>query len=500
MGGYERESKPAFLPDGTEGLDRIPADFNGRLLEDDWERFEEITENSKRRVPAMDEVRITKLINGPEAFTPDNEFCLGESEVRGLLRRRRVLRPRARRRGWDRPGDRRVDRRGRAEPRPLGDGRPSLRRPSTARPPTPTPGSVRPTRPTTTSATRTTSGRPGGRCGSRRPTRWHADHGAAFGEKSGWERVNWYESNAADGRRGVAPAGLGGPPLVAGDRRRAPRHPRARRPLRRDLVREDGDRGPRRGGAARAPLRQPGRPRRRPDHLHADAQPPRRDRVRLHGRPARRGAASRSSPGPRSGTTTASGSESTCRRSGTTRVRDVTSAWACFGIWGPRARDVLAPLTPADLSNDAFPYMSVREITVGDVPGPRAAGHLRRRARLGDLLPDRVRARPLANAVGGGRAARDRRRRLPGDRLDAAREGLPSLGRRHHPRRDPVRGRGRLLRQARQGGRIHRPRRARRGQGDEARGRSWCASLSRTRARSRSATSRCASSARSPGA
>ena len=53
---------------------------------------------------------------------------------------------------------------------------------------------------------------------------------------------------------------------------------------------------------------------------------------------------------------------------GTVQVRDVTSAWSCFGIWGPRAREVLAPLTPAELSNDAFPYMSVREITVGSVP------------------------------------------------------------------------------------------------------------------------------------
>ena len=83
MGGYERDSAPAFLPDGTAGLDRIPPDFNGRLLEDDWDRFE-ITENSKRRVPVMDE-EDHQLINGPEAFTPDNEFCLGESEVRGFF-------------------------------------------------------------------------------------------------------------------------------------------------------------------------------------------------------------------------------------------------------------------------------------------------------------------------------------------------------------------------------------------------------------------------------
>ena len=69
----------------SRDLDAIPADFNGRLLEEDWPRFEEITENSRRRVPAMDEITVTRLINGPEAFTPDNEFCLGETEVRGFF-------------------------------------------------------------------------------------------------------------------------------------------------------------------------------------------------------------------------------------------------------------------------------------------------------------------------------------------------------------------------------------------------------------------------------
>ena len=53
---------------------RIPPDFNGILLEEDWDRFEEIAVNSRRRVPAMEDVKVTRLINGPEAFTPDNEF------------------------------------------------------------------------------------------------------------------------------------------------------------------------------------------------------------------------------------------------------------------------------------------------------------------------------------------------------------------------------------------------------------------------------------------
>ena len=50
------------------------------------------------------------------------------------------------------------------------------------------------------------------------------------------------------------------------------------------------------------------------------------------------------------------------------RIADVSGAWACFGLWGPRARDVLAPLTPADLTNVAFPYLTMQETTVGDVP------------------------------------------------------------------------------------------------------------------------------------
>lgn len=50
------------------------------------------------------------------------------------------------------------------------------------------------------------------------------------------------------------------------------------------------------------------------------------------------------------------------------QVRDVTSSLACIGIQGPRARDILASVCQDDLSNEAFPYMRAREITVGDVP------------------------------------------------------------------------------------------------------------------------------------
>ena len=84
-------------------------------------------------------------------------------------------------------------------------------------------------------------------------------------------------------------------------------------------------------------------------------------------------------------------------------------------------------------------------------PLPRAARDLRRRARLGALLPVGVRAGALGHDLGGRSRARPRRGRLQGDRLAAAREGLPRLGLGHHGRRHPVRGRARLRGQARQG-------------------------------------------------
>ncbi|MER3438730.1 MAG: sarcosine dehydrogenase, partial [Chloroflexota bacterium] len=53
---------------------------------------------------------------------------------------------------------------------------------------------------------------------------------------------------------------------------------------------------------------------------------------------------------------------------GHVHLRDVTGALCCIGLWGPRARDVLRPLTDADLSNEAFPYFAARQIFAGEVP------------------------------------------------------------------------------------------------------------------------------------
>ncbi len=76
-GGYERQ--PA-----TFGMNGIPKDFKFQLLAPDWDRFTPLMENSIRRVPAIENAEVVKLLNGPEGFTPDGEFLLGPTSVKGF--------------------------------------------------------------------------------------------------------------------------------------------------------------------------------------------------------------------------------------------------------------------------------------------------------------------------------------------------------------------------------------------------------------------------------
>jgi len=49
-------------------------------------------------------------------------------------------------------------------------------------------------------------------------------------------------------------------------------------------------------------------------------------------------------------------------------LKDLTSGWCCIGVWGPRARDLVQPLSQEDVSNAAFPYLTARSLTIGSVP------------------------------------------------------------------------------------------------------------------------------------
>lgn len=72
MGGFEPDAKPW-------GMDGIPENFFFQLLEDDWDQFEILMENALIRVPKMADAGVRQFYNGPESFTPDNNYLLGEA-------------------------------------------------------------------------------------------------------------------------------------------------------------------------------------------------------------------------------------------------------------------------------------------------------------------------------------------------------------------------------------------------------------------------------------
>ncbi len=72
MGGYERD--PIRWK-----VDRIPRDFTFQLLEPDFDHFQDLANLAMPRIPALQTVGVQKLVNGPEAFTPDGYFILGEA-------------------------------------------------------------------------------------------------------------------------------------------------------------------------------------------------------------------------------------------------------------------------------------------------------------------------------------------------------------------------------------------------------------------------------------
>ncbi|TPL91549.1 FAD-dependent oxidoreductase [Mesorhizobium sp. B2-3-12] len=72
MGGFEPHAKPW-------GMNGIPENFEFALLPDDWDQFEILMENALVRVPQLAQAEVKKFYNGPESFTPDNNFLLGEA-------------------------------------------------------------------------------------------------------------------------------------------------------------------------------------------------------------------------------------------------------------------------------------------------------------------------------------------------------------------------------------------------------------------------------------
>lgn len=79
MGGFEPVAKPW-------GMDGIPEKFEFQLLPEDWDQFEILMTNALHRTPVLEQAEVRQLLNGPESFTPDGNFILGEApELRGFF-------------------------------------------------------------------------------------------------------------------------------------------------------------------------------------------------------------------------------------------------------------------------------------------------------------------------------------------------------------------------------------------------------------------------------
>ncbi|MHB8691715.1 MAG: GcvT family protein [Solirubrobacteraceae bacterium] len=362
MGGYERASAPWALDPDT-GLDAIAPDFNGRLLEEDWPRFEEIAQNSSKRVPLMTDVKVTRLINGPEAFTPDNEFCLGETDIHGLYVAA----------GFCAHGLAGAGGMGGLMAAWILDGEPGIDAWEM---------DIRRFGPQYTSPHYTLARAkevyetyydiryPGHERQAGRPLKtssaypWHQQHGAAFGEKSGWERVNWYSENEAAGNPELRPRGWAGmhwSPAI-GAEHRAAREAAA-------LFDESSFSKLELSGPGAAELLErlcDNRVARDVGQITYTQMLNRRGGIECDFTVTR---LAEQRFGIVTGTAFGNHDAAWIRRhlpgDGSVALEDVTSRWACFALWGPNARAILAPLTPDDLS---FGYMRMREIAVGNVP------------------------------------------------------------------------------------------------------------------------------------
>ncbi len=359
MGGYERDPAPW-------SLDGVPSDFNGKLLEPDWDRFEPLMTNAIVRTPSIKDAQVVRLVNGPEAFTPDNEFILGPSEVRGFWVAA----------GFCAHGLAGAGGMGRLVAEWIVEGRPGLHawemdsrrfgRHYISR-------EYTLARTVEVYSTYYDVKYPGHERSAGRPLRLSpayarlAELGAAFGEKSGWERANWFEPNAERGDESLRPRGWAGrlwSPAIGAEHTACRElaalfdftsfakieiRGRGAAPFLESLT---DNRVARAVGALTYTqmLNEGG-------GIECDFTVTRlaEDRFRVI-------------------TGTAFGQHDLfwirdhAPEDGSVIIEDVTSAYSCIGLWGPAARDILQPLTRTNIGNEAFPFMTSQQLAAGSVP------------------------------------------------------------------------------------------------------------------------------------
>jgi 4-methylaminobutanoate oxidase (formaldehyde-forming) len=314
----------------------------------------------------MADVGVNRVINGPEGFTPDNEFILGESEVRGFFVAA----------GFSAHGIAGAGGIGRQMASWIVDGEPELdlwkmdiRRFGPAY----RSRDYTLARTTEVYATYYDIHYPNEERQAGRPLRMSptydvlASLGAAFGEKSGWERPNWFDSNAAAGDDRLRPRGWAGmhwSPAIGAEALATRRSAGLFDETSFAKIEVVG------GGAV--------------DFLgrvcanEVDVAVGRIVYTQLLNR---RGGIECDLTVTRvsadrfllvTGTAVGQHDLGWLRRhmpdDGSVLLNDITSGRVCYALWGPRAREILASTTRDDLTDDGFPYLTARPITVGSVP------------------------------------------------------------------------------------------------------------------------------------
>ncbi|NOT03813.1 MAG: FAD-dependent oxidoreductase [Anaerolineales bacterium] len=358
-GGYERQ--PA-----TFGMNGIPKDFKFQLLPPDWERFTPLMENSIRRVPAVENAEVIKLLNGPEGFTPDGEFLLGPTTVKGfwvacafcahgLAGAGGIGKVMAE---WIIDGSPEWDM-WRLDVRRFGPNYNSINY--------------------TVARTFETYTQyydihfPGEERLSKRnvrisPTYYRLrDLGCAFGEKMGWERPNWFRKYEELATHGHEPRGW-----ARHNWSRAIGHEHLMTRENAGLFDETSfNKFEVRGSGALNFLNtvcaneidQPigtivyTQALNKRGGIECDFTVTRlaEDRFFIV-------------TGTAFGQHDMSWLSLNMPEDGTVAIEDVGSAYACIGLWGPKARKILEKVTSDDVSNAGFPYMTNRRITIGDIP------------------------------------------------------------------------------------------------------------------------------------
>jgi glycine cleavage system T protein len=358
-GGYERNPVPF-------GLKGIPRDFKYQLLPPDWDRFAPLMENSIKRVPILEKAEIRQLLNGPEGFTPDGEFLLGPTTVKGFWVACAFC-------AHGLAGAGGI---GKTMAEWIIDGHPEwdvwrldVRRF----------GSNYNSRDYTVARTLETYTQyydihfPGEERLSRRGLRLSPTYyrlrelGCHFGEKTGWERPNWFKPYEELATHGHEPKGW-----AHHNWSRAVGYEHLQTRENAGLFDETS--------FNKFEVRGPGALKFLNYVCANDIDQPVGSVIYTQCL-NKRGGIECDFTVTRLGeehffiiTGTAFGQHDLSWLSlnmpedGSVSIEDVGSSYACLGLWGPKARKILEKVTTDDVSNESFPYMTNKRITVGDVP------------------------------------------------------------------------------------------------------------------------------------